>query len=942
MEKRHTLKQLNNTIMTQLNNGKTIKIKIGKVNQPVVERITGEDFLKTAVFGEQYRQMLSMLNRYVKYREHKTSYSTFCPNNVFTFVGERGSGKTSCMTSVTELLTNGNLEKLTSYPELKNTEFATIDIIDPSYFDDEHNIVSMFVAQLFKSFRDKEVIGNKDKCNFDVRRSLADAFGKAQRSMKCLLDNKEYEFDDDIETLSDLSRAVDLKKDIFNLVNEYLRFVRKEKGVLVLSIDDIDLNVSEADTMAEQIRKYLVSPNIIILLAAKLDQLTTIKNLHYAKEYHYLLENKKLTYDTIEEMTGQFLTKFAPQDQRIYMPSSDFYLGSGIEIEDDNLYGASVGQSVPELIFNRTRYLFYNTKQTVSYIIPRNLRKMCQLFAMLWTMPACTKETQAANKEIFRNYLFNTWVNDNLDNNSRKYIERVIAGWRNEQLNRIALDVLSEKYANWFKEIINSQQNPLDKSLLKEELTSIIDKRNREYNFSVGDIMSLVNNLEIAFEAKEDKCFFFILKTIYSMALYESYDKLTDEMDVEGYDEDVKSPKQEMGLVLLYDPFDDEQVSQYHKLVGGRFYNYRLSSVMPTESINNRQVPRTDRIINMHNLIDLIKEAIVKWEKYNESSEEEKETQREDLKRTVRLVEFFMFCSSRDVNLRNIKSFADYDSLFRRSDNVYYSGRFNSVAWLFFDLGAFFYNMTCLRDCYKRFRPLGEEFYRLCRADKGYDEVVDDKPQRKYVSLLSTFRDLSLKYRQNGYNKYHAWQSWASIRNSEILFDLNQHILSKCKKEDSNRQYLAKYFETISDFSIKTYDRDEKDTFYNINFEFASLITDLLNDVQIDAQFNAIFSDDTLPAGTDESTLMIDVDKVLKGRKEKQNRKATVLKHLMEKQHDAFAGNENFVRAMFNGFDSYMTREEIRKVVNDINLFLISQHGETKRNAQTAVSSAES
>ena len=66
------------------------------------------------------------------------------------------------------------------------------------------------------------------------------------------------------------------------------------------------------------------------------------------------------------------------------------------------------------------------------------------------------------------------------------------------------------------------------------------------------------------------------------------------------------------------------------------------------------------------------------------------------------------------------------------------------------------------------------------------------------------------------------------------------------------------------------------------------------------------------------------------------------MKHLMEKQHGAFAGNENFVQAMFNGFDTYMTREEIRKVVNDINHFLISQHGETKRNAQTAVSSAES
>ena len=59
-----------------------------------------------------------------------------------------------------------------------------------------------------------------------------------------------------------------------------------------MCIDDIDLNISQADEMAEQIRKYLVSPQIVILLAAKLEQLGTIKSLHYTQEYETLIKQK--------------------------------------------------------------------------------------------------------------------------------------------------------------------------------------------------------------------------------------------------------------------------------------------------------------------------------------------------------------------------------------------------------------------------------------------------------------------------------------------------------------------------------------------------------------------------------------------------------------------------------------------------------------------------
>lgn len=57
-------------------------------------------------------------------------------------------------------------------------------------------------------------------------------------------------------------------------------------------------------------------------------------------------------------MTSQFLTKFAPHDQRVYMPTNEVFLNSGIEVNGERWYGDSVVQVVPELIFNRTRFLF--------------------------------------------------------------------------------------------------------------------------------------------------------------------------------------------------------------------------------------------------------------------------------------------------------------------------------------------------------------------------------------------------------------------------------------------------------------------------------------------------------------------------------------------------------------------------------------------------------
>lgn len=941
------MEQINkDRIMNELTNGKTIRIQIGKVNQPVVETIKSEFTMEKSLFGTQYRQMLTMLNRYCKHRIEYIATKRESPNNIFAFVGDRGSGKTSCMSSVSQLLVSNGLKSFTSFDHLSKTTFETIDIIDPSYFDEHHNIVATMVAKLYKSFKQKEDLLDQHKYNFDVHRELTSAFAKTQKSMRCLLENDsntDYEYDD-IERLSDLSMAVDLKDDVDELVNQYLRFVNKEGGVLVLSIDDIDLNISEADTMAEQIRKYLVSPHIVILLAAKLDQLATIKNLHYAEKYKYLIDGTHLSYSTVEEMTGQFLTKFAPHDQRIYMPTADFYLESGIQINDDNLNGVSVRQAIPEMIFNRTRYLFYNSKQTASYIVPRNLRKVCQLAALLWPMNPYDINAAETNKETFRTYLFGTWMQDNLTQKDRVLANRLIDGWKNDLLNGAALEILREKYSSWLTDAQTMDNENISKSDLPIELKHLLDRKNREFNISIGDVMSLICNLQITQESHEDRCFFFIINTIYSFALYEKYDLITAEQDADGYQLDKDYNSKDNGQVLLYDPFEAEHVYDYHKLVGGRFFNYRLYPTLPKEG----NVSRSDRMISYMALSNLLDECIQDWKKYNLANVVSQEIDRTELIKKIRLSEFFMLCCSRDINMQNNKKKDPdyYDPAFRQSDIVGYNGDFTGERWLYFDLGAFFYNVTNIRSCYRRFKESGKEFFDLCFAETGYTE----EGKTKYLSLFSTFLNKSIEYRED-YDKPHAWQSWSSIRNAEILFDLNQHLRAKCMKgKGSNRQFLQQYFKALSEYQIRTYDRDAIQKHLTISFSFAEEISSLLSDASIETNFKDVFEaivKDKRDVTTGSTVmnmdlkLLVDVDALVKGRSDDRNRKISVLKALREKQTDAYSGNELLVKAIFDSYEDYMTKEQIRDAATKLNVLIINKYGSSQGNTENIISSAE-
>ena len=910
--------------MTRINqtNDMVLQITPGKVNMPVIEKITDEAFMESAIFGTQYKQMLACLNSYVKHSSSERNdgkqkiFGLDSPNNVFTFVGERGSGKTSCMSSVANLLSSNRFSTFSAYPELAKKQFATIDIIDPSYFDENHNIVATMVAKLYKAYSELDKCNENSAYNRDYRNDLIDAFIHAQRSMRCLLertDGTEYE-SDDIENLSDLSMAIDLKEDICKLVQTYLKFIGKQDGYLVLCIDDIDLNISEADTMAEQIRKYLVNPNIIILLAVKLEQLVTIKNLHYAEHFDHLLKDGHMDFGTVEEMTGQFLSKFAPQDQRVYMPSSEVYFNSLIDVGDAKWTGHTVMQAVPELIFCRTKYLFYNSRHTPSLIIPRNLRKLCQLVSTLLAMGDDT----ANNKSLFQNYLFGSWIQDNLTWDDRTRAHKLLEGWRNEQLNRIAIDVLHEKYGEWIANKQSEEYN-LEKDNLKEELKALFDERNREFNLSVGDVLSMIDILEISFESHSDKCFYFFLKSLYSIALYEAYNRVI----FENY-HNIGVIGDSLPQVLLYDPFEEQNINSYQKLVGGRYFNYRLRSVLAKETIPEavkQYVSRTDRMISYARLNGLIETTVKDWQSYNDNNGAVTNENWNNLRNKIRLCEFFMLCCIRDINLRNRKgnSLDYYDSAFRQEDTVYYSGDYTGKERLYFDLGAFIFNVSRIRTCYKRYKDSGKNFLLLCEKDQ------------ECLSLYSRYRKLATQKNPNrDYNR--SWLSWTCIRNAEVIMDLNQHLRSKCKEKDGdNLRSMKLFFKALSEYRIPVYNTDDNEQNSTINFEFASEIADLFENEAIRSLFNDIYTFD-LPIQ------LIDIQSLLKGRQKERNKKITVYTYLMNEYSSSIKSIRQILDSIFSAYGENMTRAEIEQAGERINAMLKERDGNSTRNLEDSVS----
>ena len=518
---------------------------LGEETRPKIESfITNDKYsidITQSIFYKQYCSALSIVAELVSYNEEfKNASQHKTRNNIIIFTGDRGSGKTSCMMTVKELLCNTEYKKelynkLNTLPEAIrrlhiDTSFHELETIGPMYFDSNHNILELFIGNLYIKFKEKECdkqqsyhTYHRTSTHLD-REKLLNRFSEAKRNLS-LLYKKEYISEyDNLEDLKDLTASMNLRKSLWYLVQDYIIYMYGEGHQLVLDIDDIDLNMTNAYETIEQIRKYLKIPGLIILMSVKLDQFANVIRIKHAKEYETLLKtNQDKYYEVVNKLVEKHLTKTFPLSQRVKLPKIDNLLDKNFKFIHPSTFPDGkkekdlilLKKGLLALIYQKTGLLFYNTAKHPSYIIPSNLRELLNFIHHLYDLNDAKDHTEAIpNLFYFRDYFFNTWCTNNLE---EKYLKQIREANRIVEplyTNKLILNILQQHFP-----ILNTYQDERNKS----ELTYILDKENRTFNISLGDVLACIDFLEKICVDQKELMFLFAIKVFYTINLYENF-----------------------------------------------------------------------------------------------------------------------------------------------------------------------------------------------------------------------------------------------------------------------------------------------------------------------------------------------------------------------------------------------------------------------------------
>lgn len=626
----------------------TLNFEIGKYG-PKCETL--KDY-ETSIFKKIYEEAFESLDEILKNEGQLEN------NNIISFIGERGSGKTSCMLSFEKILIEA-LEKKSEILKGKSISeyhFETLEMIDPSFFTSTSNVLEIIIATLFKKFKESS---DKSK-NIEEQRNILLQFKKVYQTIS-IIENK-YEFDgENYNKLLDLSASITLKTDINNLIKSYLDFVtnKEKKSKLIIKIDDIDLNIKHSYEMVEQIRKYLVQENVIILIAVKLEQLEQIIKVNYKEDF-----KKSETGLDYEKMSYRYLEKLIPQNRRMYLLDLEKELKK-INIKLFDNIGV-MEKELRQLLYNKIKILFTDDKVKNNPILPKNLRELIN-FINIFNKLKDIESNSSQKNELFKenilkfdNYFFNAWIEDNLTKDNKEIIKELHAkavGEKNKYIVTKILEKLKKKF----------EEN-------NKKLENVNEYRFISTNISLGDVLESLDNLKKSVIDNESENFITAIKILYSRYIYEYYldykvDKKLGSLEYTDY-EVLIGGEIIVSKNILYAP------GYFENMSSSIFYNELKNIFGRYKSILN----------NIENESTLGKDELDK------------------LKLDLEKIEFLSFLTYffKDINAPDKRisgNLADYKKLGKARDEAFYNGTYDlsikNIESIEFDLfSPFFFSLS--------------------------------------------------------------------------------------------------------------------------------------------------------------------------------------------------------------------------------------------------------
>lgn len=423
-----------------------IQIYKGKEFKVCVEECIEENSL----FFEEYKKAAHMLDEIVRYDKTKAdmqndSQDMEYENNIIAICGERGEGKSSVMMTFVKAAVQYAIDRKSSERVFAETShingkyFAEPVIIDPSLFDDRHSILDVVLAKLYSQvdtrIRDSAFSGT---LNNDYK-ELIGCFQTVYKYVS-LINNQRKSLDDQIDYEGDIGRlarlgdSTNLKRELIKLIRQYLKFMSNEKKgedecKLIIAIDDLDLCSDKVYRMAEEIRKYLIIPNVVIVMALKVEQMEDCIREKYIHDYRGSFEkynfNNRIT-DEINIMTEKHVNKLIPKARRIYLPKMmDMYQLTIAYVDDwgeekKEIWSTDEQDDIVavmrELIYRKTGIILLPKEAGKDILFSNNLRETVNMIVFLLGMNDPDVENDAGYKNVveLEQYFEREWEHNNI------------------------------------------------------------------------------------------------------------------------------------------------------------------------------------------------------------------------------------------------------------------------------------------------------------------------------------------------------------------------------------------------------------------------------------------------------------------------------------------------------------------------------------------------
>lgn len=788
-------------------NERTITFRLGEENGIVIQK----DSFETSLFLNQYQQAIDIFDRLWKEQQEwaKSSNSSHYLDNQFSnviaFCGDRGEGKTSCMSSFATILTDehvrgeacstkGDEKKkpiTISTDFLRPQEIEWLDTIDPSFFDRKHNLLELLLGRMYANVSKKSQgnISNNDRDKSYNRRILMEQFEKVKTDISKL--EKNDKIYDSLEEISDLAAAVNLKSDLQELFHRYLTYVGKK--CLLICIDDLDLNISEGYNMAEMLRKYLICPDCMILVAVKVGQLIEVIATAHRKE----IKGATISWERCKYMAQRYVAKLFPRGNRVIMPiPTDFY-EYNLEIVGSKKFKPeeeketkekepkfTVKEKVVQMIFQKTGYVFYNT-QHLSPIIPKNLRSLRHLLGMLYAVPDA--KTNGNDNEIgrdtFKNYFFGSWASQ-LPNMDYTFAQQLAQYDDLTTLNAFVVEYFAKRVKDAGIGILETDLNGEYAKLY----LSITSKTNTATNISYGDVMYVLWFINGITLNQVIQNLIFLIKTFYSMRLYACYNVISSN------EEELYPPTPEVEKVVHIHKAETlyEHVNQLQKMLNGSYFAYPQGALLPTRK--DSTTFRDCVIIPMYKIKLLISRL--------------KQLENVDIE-DLKVCEYLALCIRRTTNSKE----KNVDLGLNRKEKIpTYLGPLSTTAeFLVFDFLQPFYSLTNIRYAYERFDEI--------LAKDGMPSLYDIALQTpgSLLRILYKLDNLSQQEKQTDvkelqFEDKHHLISDAVIRVSEVQWAIFDELLRTRNIHKKGDEDLFRIYEDIQKLQIKLYPVKQNDS----------------------------------------------------------------------------------------------------------------------------------